>query len=104
MNTNLLYRKKPVEVEAMRFPDDGPGQHDVSKWMEEHGVKLGLYDGNIDKDIKTSTGANWRWRDGSIPTLEGVMHVRVGDYVIKGIKGEFYPCKPDIFEATYDKV
>ena len=37
-----------------------------------------------------------------IPTLEGVMDARVGDYIIKGIKGEFYPCKPDIFEATYE--
>jgi len=36
-----------------------------------------------------------------IPTLEGVMRADVGDYVIKGVKGEFYPCKPDIFAATY---
>jgi hypothetical protein len=37
-----------------------------------------------------------------IPTLEGEMLVSVGDYIIKGVKGEFYPCKPDIFAATYD--
>jgi hypothetical protein len=37
-----------------------------------------------------------------IPTLEGQMEARVGDYIIKGVKGEFYPCKPDIFAATYE--
>lgn len=39
-----------------------------------------------------------------VKTLEGDMRASVGDYIIKGVKGEFYPCKPDIFEATYDKV
>jgi len=39
-----------------------------------------------------------------IPTLEGQMMCNVGDWIIKGVKGEFYPCKPDIFEATYDAV
>lgn len=39
-----------------------------------------------------------------IPTMEGVMIASPGDWIIKGIKGEFYPCKPDIFEATYTKV
>ena len=39
-----------------------------------------------------------------IPTLEGNMKATFGDYIIKGIKGEFYPCKPDIFEATYEPV
>jgi hypothetical protein len=37
-----------------------------------------------------------------IPTLEGDMNASVGDYIIKGVQGEFYPCKPDIFEATYE--
>ena len=39
-----------------------------------------------------------------IPTLEGVMRASLGDWIIKGVKGEFYPCKPDIFAATYDAV
>ena len=39
-----------------------------------------------------------------IPTLEGTMHASVGDYIIRGVNGELYPCKPDIFEKTYDKV
>lgn len=39
-----------------------------------------------------------------IETLEGTMRASVGDYIIKGVNGEFYPCKPDIFEKTYEKV
>jgi len=39
-----------------------------------------------------------------INTLEGIMRGEVGDYIIKGVKGEIYPCKPDIFELTYDKI
>lgn len=42
--------------------------------------------------------------DETIKTLEGNMHISPGDWVIKGVKGEFYPCKPDIFEQTYKKV
>lgn len=40
----------------------------------------------------------------SVPTLEGIMTADVGDWIIKGVQGECYPCKPDIFEATYDPV
>jgi hypothetical protein len=40
----------------------------------------------------------------SVPTLEGDMTASVGDFIIKGVKGEYYPCKPDIFEATYEKI
>ena len=40
----------------------------------------------------------------SIHTLEGIMYANVGDYIIRGIRGELYPCKPDIFRATYDEV
>lgn len=83
--------------------DDGPRQSEVSRWVEIHGGKLRLYDGNVEH-CKTSTDAKWRWSSGSIDTLEGVMTVKIGDYIIKGVKGEFYPCKPDIFEATYDQV
>lgn len=65
------------------------------------------------------TGDNWRLADDfitvphetypsqgliKIPTLEGVMEASLGDYIIKGIAGEFYPCKPDIFEMTYEEV
>lgn len=106
MNTSLskVYRKKPIEIEAVRFPDDGPRQCEVARWVESNGGKLHLIDGLVQHNIKTSTNANWHWLYGSVETLEGTMNVHIGDYVIKGIKGEFYPCKPDIFEDSYDHV
>ncbi len=82
-----LYCKKPVVVEAFQVPPEG---FFCSVEMEEF-LKGG------DRDIE-NTG------DGGIfiHTLEGRMEARPGDWIIKGIKGELYPCKPDIFEATYD--
>ena len=86
------YRKKPVVIEAMKF-------NGMSNAIE-----------CIDFTNKTShalsekeNGVVKSWHL-IIPTLEGSMTANVGDYIIKGIKGEFYPCKPDIFEATYELV
>lgn len=79
------YRKKPVEVQAMLFD----GSHDAAFAIESWGGKS-----NVDV---ADHGLY-------ISTLEGRMHVSVGDYVIRGVQGELYPCKPDIFEATYDSV
>lgn len=59
---------------------------------------LPLCDGNVKSGVGVSLEGI------SIPTLEGTMLCRPGDYIIKGIVGEFYPCKPDIFEATYEAV
>jgi len=52
-------------------------------------------------NIKEAIVAETTW---SIPTLEGTMTANPGDYIIKGLQGEFYPCKPDIFEASYTEV
>lgn len=78
-----FYRKKPVTVEAFRF-----GFDIAPKWW-------------IDSRM---THAYRRSDDTFIVTLEGDMKVDVGDWVIKGIAGELYPCKNDIFLKTYDKV
>lgn len=81
------YRKKPVEVEAVKW--DGNRISEVTDW-----VSKGLEDNSIfrmgDKVL--------------IKTLEGDMQASPGDYIIRGINGELYPCKPDIFEKTYDPV
>lgn len=83
----MKYRKKPVVVEAHRVTVFNLEQ--ISEWCGGSVVR-----GTADA----------RHRLIAIRTLEGVMEAAVGDYVIRGIKGEFYPCKPDIFEATYDEV
>lgn len=84
------YRKKPVVIEACQVSNNNV---DVCVWMDEVGNKE-----RSEFRIDPGTGSLYIW------TLEGEMKAEVGDYVIRGVKGEFYPCKPDIFEATYEKV
>lgn len=84
------YRKKPVEIEAVKFTRN-----------------------NYDEVVRFTDNAASTFRiekrpDGKctciIPTLEGNMTANEGDYIIKGVNGEFYPCKPDIFNKTYEEV
>lgn len=99
------YRKKPVEIEAMQFaPDATPTQAiEVYQWIESH-VGATMPAGEGPGYSPDGTGVTIDPADGHmvIRTLEGDMKVSPGDYVIKGVQGEFYPCKPDIFEATYE--
>lgn len=81
------YRKKPVVIKAV------------------------VWNGNNHGELRQFTGDRYEhntinFRNGglTVNTLEGAMHAAPGDYIIKGVKGEFYPCKPDIFEATYELV
>lgn len=82
------YRKKPVVIEAMCF--DGENHKEVQVFFNDHQGADGL---------SFAMGDNVY-----IQTLEGTMTASKGDYIIKGINGEFYPCKPDIFAKTYDLV
>lgn len=79
----MKYRKKPVVVEAVRW--NGNNYKEVIDFAENNEIWFGAL-GNI-------------W----ISTLEGDMIAKKGDYIIKGVKGEFYTCKPDIFAETYEK-
>ena len=86
-----IYRKKPVEVEVNRYLND-ENTYQLLNWINEGQYKNG-------KRFAT-------WENGilTVPTLEGEHIASVGDWIIKGVAGEFYPCKPDIFAATYDLV
>lgn len=88
----MKFRKKPVVIEAIQW-DDTPETFDRIKELE----------GKITDPSKMIV---WHTVHGflNIPTLEGDHTAKVGDWIIKGVKGEFYPCKPDIFEQTYEKV
>ena len=79
------YRKKPVEIEAVQF--NGWNFEEIHAWM---------------LDLKCVDSSYFR-ETMIIKTLEGDMTANIGDYIIKGVRGEFYPCKPDIFELTYEK-
>ena len=79
---NKKYRKKPVIIEAIQWT--GKNLSEIDNFMgglvENKGTTLVIY------------------------TLEGDMEASIGDYIIKGVNGEFYPCKPDIFDKTYEEV
>lgn len=117
------WRKKPVVIEAMQIPDRYPDDMDPTEdgyarnlqaarvygWVEQN--TLGSFD--CLPIIEGEPGATWPEsgvsidpRDGRmmIATLEGGHWVDPGDYVIRGVAGEFYPCKPDIFDQTYEFV
>ena len=78
------FRKKPVVIEAVQF--NGENQSEIISFAG----KVAKMEGTLKHLI--------------IKTLEGRMSVSSGDWIIKGVKGEFYPCKPDIFEATYEAI
>ena len=83
------FRKKPVVIEAHQVPALEAEPDEFMQWAD-----------NVGFSVLSSE------RDGclAIKTLEGTMTAEPGDWIIKGVKGEFYPCKPDIFAATYEAV
>lgn len=91
------YRKKPVVIEAMKFS----GNHDncLECYMWVNGITE-----RTKYVIKKAHDHVFENGGIIIKTLEGDMKACFGDYIIKGIKGEFYPCKPDIFELTYEAI
>jgi len=87
----MKYRKKPVIVEATQW--DG----DANKIFNFVGDSLIVMENG-------HCSTNFERYNFKIKTLEGVMNVSPYDYIIKGVQGEFYPCKPDIFETTYERI
>lgn len=79
----MKYRKKPVVIDAMLWVGD---------------LRAAMAFITVDFSVDDLTRALY------IPTLEGEMRADLGDWIIKGVKGEFYPCRDDIFEATYEEV
>lgn len=79
------FRKKPVEIDAVLWDGDMTTVEPLLAWSSCEAVEQNLGDPAL-----------------LIPTLEGTMRAEVGDWIICGVKGELYPCKPDIFAATYE--
>ena len=80
----MKFRKKPVVIEAIQF--QSTNHDEIADFCHPQAIAVG------------------GGRTLIIPTLEGKMTANDGDWIIKGVKGEVYPCKPDIFAATYDPV
>lgn len=90
----MKFRKKPVVIEARQLTAENALE--VAEWC---GAKRSVYG-----DLLWGTALPIEQRSIVIETLEGDHCGNMGDWIIKGIKGEFYPCRPDIFEMTYEKV
>jgi len=90
------YRKKPVEIQALQY--NGINVPDVISFTNGE-VHL-----HLESDTAYEAGKAGQVYSLVIETLEGEMKAMRNDWIIKGVKGEFYPCKPDIFEATYELV
>ena len=86
----MKFRKKPVVVEAMQYTDMESVVL-ITEWLGGDTIKL-VFRGDMDNAQLI------------IPTLEGDMRAKIGDWIIKGVAGEAYPCKPDIFANTYEAV
>lgn len=86
----MKFRKKPVVIDAFKWTG-GPDQEEDPEWIVD-AIKCGDV-------VLYPVGDTCRME---IKTLEGFMTARPGDYIIRGVKGEIYPCKPDIFAATYE--
>lgn len=94
-----MYRKKPVVIEAFQYDGDlkgSDGNYYVPDWAVKAFEEETMYFGSIKEDEPPC--------ELFIKTLEGDMAVSVGDYIIQGVNEELYPCKPDIFEKTYEVV
>ena len=85
----MKYRKKPIVIEAFRL-----GADYIPDWFMDCVAKNSII---LRGDYNGETSAD-------IETLEGWHHANYGDYIIRGVNGEIYPCKPDIFKMTYEVV
>jgi len=97
----MRVRKKPVEVEAYQWNGTDDNASEIIDWiLSTNGSASYTCDS---KDGCYYDAVNHKHHI-AIRTLEGTMNANPGDWIIQGVQGEFYPCKPDIFEATYEPV
>ena len=86
----MKFKKKPVVIEAHQFDGTKESANELLLWINGTG-------GTAYRASVNNSGY-----EVCISTLEGTMTATLGDWIIQGVQGEFYPCKPDIFEATYE--
>ena len=108
----MKFKKKPVVVEASRWFKNGDHPHDNSHLLKHDGKEF-LSEGevvrrwvrpDIPSDTKCGRCGETMSKHGWVDTLEGGHTVCPGDWIITGVEGEHYPCKPDIFKKTYEEV
>lgn len=104
-STPSRYRKKPVTIETMQWDGTAAGATPIIDWILSTGERSARY-----HEPQPETKVKGKVVREAVPalivieTLEGAMHATAGDWIIRGVQGEHYPCKPDIFAATYEAV
>lgn len=94
------YRKKPVVIEGMQFDGTAKSAKDIIDWAMSHDSIIGYRCTNEHEVCKGEDSEHML----KIRTLEGDMYAKKGWWIIKGVKDEFYPCEPEIFDMTYEVV
>jgi hypothetical protein len=100
----MKFRKKPIIVEAVKFVETGRRPCLYGEAAQYNCEEVCHFVGRFLRLACEPNGTPNGRIFLEIPTLEGVMQANVGDWIIKGVKGEFYSCKPDVFAATYEPV
>jgi hypothetical protein len=95
----MKFRKKPVVIEAMQWDGTATAATPILDWTLSHGSTASYRCADPDRCSENEDDHTI-----AIPTPEGTMSATAGDWIIRGVQGEFYPCKPDIFAATYEAV
>ena len=91
------YRKKPIVIEAIQLQNNYNSIKKCVEFMEQHVSESYMSKIKFEEYVEIVKNNGMK-----IQTLEGEMTASINDYIIKGVKGEFYPCKPEIFHLTYD--
>jgi hypothetical protein len=100
----MKFRKKPIVIEAVQFTKEmAEGYEQLPYTVVMKSRELGP-DGKFPEHMKEYWPNYEGYHKHIIDTLEGEMSVQINDWIIKGVNGEFYPCKPDIFEETYERL
>lgn len=95
------YRKRPVEIEAVQWDGTADGATRIIDWILSSDATATYRCSDPDRCAQNDGDTP---HDIQVHTLEGAMTASVGDWIIKGVAGEFYPCRDDIFAATYEPV
>jgi hypothetical protein len=98
----MKFRKRPVVIEARQWDGTAEEASHIIDWILDSGSRPARYHGP--KQFGDCGSINYDPPKIVIDTLEGVITASPDDFIIQGVQGEFYPCKPDIFEATYEPV
>lgn len=96
-----FYKKRPVIIDANEWTGGRDSARDIIGWAFHHDVQVTYHEGDWVSIKEVDT---WVPEHLKIDTLEGVMTAQVGDFIIRGVQNEFYPCKPDIFWQTYEEL